>query len=158
MAEETGDAGSFALAAEDGTGLIELTAVGPGPEELIVAGLKGVIAAARGERGPAVMSDTAASDDATVAAAIRGQGSDLAQVFSELAADLLAQLDANGPGLTGIRLDGLLATDDGDFTAWGYALGAMTDNPPPITVVIDGTPTVEETAGTLTLRFSLRRG
>jgi hypothetical protein len=152
MAEETDAAGSFTLATGDAPDLIELTALGSSPEAVIAAGLEGVIATVRGD------GDAAPSDDATVAAAIRGQGDDLPRLFSELAADLLAQLDANGPGLTSIRLDGLLATDDGGYTAWGYALGAMTANPPPVTIAIDGTPTVEETAGTLTLRLMLRRG
>ncbi len=153
MAEETGGSSSFTLAEADAPGLMAVTAVGPSPEAVVVAGLEGVIAAVRGER------DTAPpTDDATAAASIRGQGDDLPRLFSELAADLLAQLDANGPGLTGIRLDGLLSTDDGGYTAWGYALGAMSDNPPPVAVAIDGIPTLEELAGTLTLRFSLRRG
>jgi len=134
----------------DAAGVTQITATGADPTRLIGAGLGAVLAAARGG------VTAPATDDATTAAAIRGQGSDLAAVFTELAADLLAQLDANGACFGDVRLDGLLATDDG-YTAWGYAIGEGSDNPPPVGLSLDDAPTVEETPGRLTLRFALRQ-
>ena len=131
-----------------GDGPATLTATGQTAEDVLLAGLAGVAEAA-GARA-------VAEEDAATAAAIRGQGADVPAVFAELAADLLAQLDANGPGLGRVRLDGVLETDDG-FTAWGYALGAALPNPPPIGVALDGNPTLDAESGRLVLRCRLRR-
>ena len=149
MTEGTGPGGTFEVGAWGSDGVAELRASGPDAEAVLAAGLRAVAEAATGGRGAA---------GGESAAAIRGQGGDLAAVFAELAADLLAQLDANGPGLSDVRLDGLLATDDGGFTAWGYLLGTPTDNPPPVGVAMDGLPTVAERDGGLTLRVTVRRG
>ena len=153
MTDTANSEGSFSLAPWDAEGATQLTATGSTAEAVIVAGLQGVIAAAHDDAVP-----TTGMETATSAAPIRGQGTDLNGVFAELAADLLAQLDANGPGLTGIRLDGLLATDDGAYTAWGYAVGEATDHPAPVGLAIDSEPTIEETGEGLTLRCALRRG
>ena len=132
-----------------------LTATANDAKALLQAGLQGVLAAVRGDARASVASDEAA----TAAAPIRGQGAGLARVFAELAADLLAQLDAFGPGLDHVRLDGLLQTDDGGFTAWGYAIGATTANPPPVGLGLDGEPSVTAgEGGRLVLRCTLRRG
>jgi hypothetical protein len=142
--------GSYRLGAWRDDGTTQLTADGGDPSELLLAGLRGVLAAARGESAPA---DPAAS----AAVPIRGQGGDLGRVFAELAADLLAQLDANGLGLDEVRLDGLLRTDDGGFTAWGYAVGVSVERPPPLRLGLDGEPIVAAADGRLTLACRLRR-
>jgi hypothetical protein len=147
----TGDA--YQLGPWNPDGAAELTASGADAEALLLAGLHGVLAAARRDLPPAAISESQAS----VAAPLRGQGADLAAVFGDLAADLLAQLDANGPGLDRVRLDGVLTTDDGGYTAWGYAIGLPASNPPPIGLTLDGDPTLTESAGGLTLRCTLRR-
>ena len=143
---------SYRLGAWSADGTAELAAHGADADALLLAGLRGVLAVARGDR-PVDPSD--ASE--TSAAPIRGQGGDLAAVFAELAADLLAQLDANGLGLDDVRLDGVLHTDDGGYTAWGYALGAAAAAPPPIGLALDGDPTVTEVAAGFALRATLRR-
>ena len=153
-AEQSGSAApGYRLDPWSPAGTAVLTATGNDAGVLLLAGLQGVLAATGGDR-PTTSSDEAA----TAAAPIRGQGPDLSRVFAELAADLLAQLDANGPGLDHVRLDGLLQTDDGGFTAWGYAVGATTANPPPVGISLDGDPSVTESEGGLTLRCTLRRG
>ena len=152
---QTAGEGSYQLAPWNADGAAELSVTAADPEALLLAGLQGVIAAARGDRAPT----TAAEDEASAAAPIRGQGGGLDTVFAELAADLLAQLDAFGPGLDHVRLDGLLQTDDGGFTAWGYAVGATTANPPPVGLGLDGEPSVTAgEGGRLVLRCTLRRG
>ena len=132
---------------------VELTATADDPAAILRTGLRCVLAAVRG-RG----AHAATAEHATAAVPIRGQGADLPRVFAELAADLLAQLDANGPGLDDVRLDGLLTTDEGGYTAWGYAVGAVTDNPPPVGVSLDGEPNLTTGEdGRLILRCTLRR-
>jgi hypothetical protein len=147
-------AGSFTLGDWDARGVARLTATGADPTQTLLAGLEGIAAAARGATAP----DATPAEAGTTAAAIRGQGADLAAVFAELANDLLAQLDANGPGLATVRLDGLLATDDGGWTAWGYAVGTPSPQPPPIGLSLEEPPTLDETPDGLVLRFALRRG
>lgn len=123
-------------------GAAELSATAREPEGVLLAGLEGVLAA---------------EEEATAAAPIRGQGADLGGVFAELAADLLAQLDANGPGLDRVRLDGVLATDDGGYTAWGYAVGLAAADPPPLGLALDGVPVVSTEGSGLRLTCTLRR-
>ena len=153
MADAAAGAGTFELGAWDETGGARLDARGDDAEQALLAGLTGVIAAARGGGAPVA----APEGEASSAAAIRGQGADLGAVFADLVADLLAQLDANGTGLDRVRLDGLLATDDGGFTAWGYALGEVVASPPPVGLALDGDPTMAQGPGGVVLRCALRR-
>lgn len=141
----------FRLEAWSADGTATLTASAAEPEGLLLAGLNGVLVAAGGDR-PAAPEEAA---DAAVP--IRGQGADLAALFAELAADLLAQLDANGPGLDRLRLDGVLQTDDGGYSAWGYALGTAAADPPPVGLALDGDPEVDQERDGLALRATLRR-
>ena len=140
-------------------GSAALTATAADAAAVLRAGLRGVLAAARLDGQPGA----AEADEATAAVPIRGQGADLARVFAELAADLLAQLDANGPDFDHVRLDGLLRTDEGGFTAWGYAIGRIAQgpsaDPPPVDLGLDGEPSVAVgEGGRLVLRCTLRRG
>lgn len=144
----TTEPGTYEATPWDAEGVAWVTASGEDAQTAVAAGLRAVVAAT--DQAPT-------GDGGELSASFRGQGADLAAVFAELAADLLAQLDANGPGLHDIRLDGLLATDDGGWTAWGYLSGSVIAQPPPIGLALDGPPTVEETAGRVTIRFPLRR-
>lgn len=159
-ANETGETGErggtqsgYQLGPWDADGAAELSAKATEPEGLLLAGLRGVLAAVR-DGGPQA---TASEAEASAAAPIRGQGGELGGVFAELAADLLAQLDANGPGLDRVRLDGVLATDDGGYTAWGYAVGLPAADPPPVGLILDGDPVVTTEGAGLLLRCTLRR-
>lgn len=145
----SGDA-TYELGAWSADGAAELTATGPTDGEVLGAALVGLLAAARG--GPARLAEGGA--DAAVP--IRGDGADLGELFAQLGADLLAQVDANGPGLDQIRLDGILRTDEG-HTAWGVAFGTVADNPPPLGVLLDGDPTATASDGQITIRCRIRR-
>ena len=134
----------------DGAGVARVAATGPDAESAILAGLRAVLAGVRGNQAPA------SDGQASVAAPVRGQGPDLAALFAELVNDLLAQVDANGPGLDDVRLDGLLRTDDGGHTAWGYVLGASTAAPPPIGVTLAAAPELTTGPDGVTIRFALR--
>lgn len=151
--ERSGTQSGYQLGPWGADGAAALAAMASDPEGLLLAGLRGVLAAVR-DGGPAT---TASEEEASAAAPIRGQGGDLGAVFAELAADLLAQLDANGPGLDRVRLDGVLTTDDGGYTAWGYAVGLPAADPPPIGLTLDGDPVVTTEGAGLSLRCTLRR-
>ncbi len=147
--------GRYELGAWDGDGVAILTASGPSVDEALVAGLDGVLGAARGAASTAAV-DVPPDGESSVAAPIRGQGADYGALFAELAGDLLNQLDANGTGLDRVRLDGVLETGDG-FTAWGYALGERGGGDPPVGINLVDTPTFEQQDATTTLRCRLRR-
>lgn len=141
---------TYQLGAWSADGAAELTATGPTDDEVLGAALVGLLAAARG--GPARLAE----GDADTAVPIRGDGADLGQLFAQLGADLLAQVDANGPGLNQIRLDGIIRTDEG-HTAWGVSHGTVAANPPPLGVLLDGDPTATTNNGQITIRCRIRR-
>ncbi|CAA9555529.1 MAG: hypothetical protein AVDCRST_MAG19-1179 [uncultured Thermomicrobiales bacterium] len=145
--------GGYRLAPWNVNGAAALSASAQEPEGLLLAGLQGVLAAVRDGGEPTTVSE----EEASAAAPIRGQGTDVGAVFAELAADLLAQVDANGPGLDRVRLDGVLATDDGGYTAWGYAMGLPAVDPPPVGITLDGDPIVAVEGTVLRLTCTLRR-
>ena len=144
--------GTFRLAPWTANGLAELTAAGASAQETLQAALGGILEAVRG--AAQVPPVPAGAEPAAVP--IRGDGADLAALFADLAADLLAQLDANGPDFDRVRLDGLLPTDEG-LTAWGYVLGLPSSAPPPTGLALAGAPTISQTAGRDVLRCALRR-
>ncbi len=119
-APERGDpaeAGETRIAPWDDDRVARIVATGETPRDAILAGLRGVVALATGRAQPPP------ADEVTIAAPIQGTGSNLAALFAALADDLLDQLTALGGGFGRVRLDGLLRTDDGGWTAWGYLLG-----------------------------------
>ena len=97
---------------------VRIAVTGATPVALLTAGLSAVLRHARAELSPAGGS--------VFAVPIRGQGSDLAALFADLTADLAAQLAEWGAGLDHVALDGLLRTETGGFTAWGYLTGDVT--------------------------------
>lgn len=143
--------GRYELTGWDNAGQAELTATATDPDAALAAALTGVLAAASGGT-----LGYPQPEEATSAAAIRGQGGNFPALLLELAADLLAQVDANGSGLTQIRLDGVLETDDG-YTAWGYALGSPDGNGAAVNVELVGEPTVQQEPGTTVVRCTLRQ-
>ena len=106
----------YQLEPDETTGVISLTATGSTPLELIQAALQGLLVVLRGEM-------STGSDEGTAAVPFRGQGSGLGPLFLDLAEDMIGQVEEFGAGLDEVRLDGLLRTDTGGFTAWGYLSG-----------------------------------
>lgn len=111
----------------DSRGEATLRASAGSIEDVFATALTALIRLARGERAEGEMG---AEQESSISVPIRGQGRDYGALFTELAGDLLAQLDANGTGVDVVRVDGLLETDTG-YTAWGYALGAP-EGPKPV--------------------------
>ena len=97
-------------------------------------------------RGIEVDAGPASADAQSISAMIRGQGDSYGEALYELLNDLLAQLDANGTGLTTARLDGVLTTDEGGYTAWGVVLGEASGARPPVGLSVDGTPEITQAA------------
>jgi hypothetical protein len=94
-----------------------IVAMAKEPRDALLAGLRGILRLATGR------ADEAPAADVAIAAPIQGRGADLAALFAALADDLLDQLAAPDGAFGRVRLDGLLRTDDGGWTAWGYLLG-----------------------------------
>ncbi len=126
--------------AADSSALLTVTA--PSIDAAIGRSLQAILNVAR---GAGIDAGPASADAESISAPIRGQGDGYGEALYELANDLLAQLDANGSGLTTARLDGVLTTDDGGYTAWGNVLGEASGVRPPVNLTIDGTPAVTQT-------------
>lgn len=132
-------------------GLAAAVAAGDDPAAVILAGLRGVLALAVGREG------SGEGDEATLAAPIAAAGDDLAATFAGLAEALLGQVELFGAGLERVRLDGLLATDSGGFSAWGYALGRDAAGPLPRPLAVAAADVTTGDDGRLVLRCALRR-
>ena len=143
--------GGFRVEAGGAAGVTTVVATGGDPQGTLVAGLRGVLAQATGGGGGGE------GGDATLAAPIEAQGADLGETFAGLVESLLAQVDVLGGGLTDIRLDGLLETDDGGYSAWGYAVGREQEGPLPRAVELAGPVAVSVPPdGGVELRAALR--
>lgn len=123
-------------------------------ERAVQGVLDAVLDLARGERP---VPGNAADEGSSLSAPIRGQGDSYGDVLFELANDLLAQLDSNGVNLSGVRLDGMLETDTGGYSAWGYILGEAGGGAPPVTISLAGTPAVSQDGGVTTIAAELSR-
>lgn len=115
--DEPAPAGETRIEREDDDRVARIVATAEEPRPALLAGLRGILAFATGRDAEAP------ADDVAIAAPIQGRGADLAVLFAALADDLLDQSAAVGNGFGQVRLDGLLRTDDGGWTAWGYLLG-----------------------------------
>jgi hypothetical protein len=115
--DEAAPVGETRIEREDDDRVVRIVATAEEPRPALLAGLRGILAVATGR------DDEPPADDVAIAAPIQGRGADLAALFEALADDLLDQLAAMGSGFGRVRLDGLLRTDDGGWTAWGYLLG-----------------------------------
>ncbi|MGH2558333.1 MAG: hypothetical protein ACRDJH_04645 [Thermomicrobiales bacterium] len=105
--------GSFRVVDADAEGRRGTTviATGAGRADAVEAALTGILAASGG-------GDRA--HDASVAIPLRAERPDLISLVQALVAQLADEARESGAAVGGLRLDGLLRTDDG-LTAWGYA-------------------------------------
>jgi hypothetical protein len=142
---------AFQLERHERTGTLRLTATGATPGEVIESALRGVLVAARGDQPAGSPADV-------VAVPLRGTGADLGQLFLDLTRDLIAQLEEFGPGLDDPRLDGLLRTDTGDYTAWGYLAGPSNGAGQPAIMLTIGEVEVGEVVGEWRLVGEVRTG
>ncbi|MBA2518437.1 MAG: hypothetical protein H0V24_02105 [Chloroflexia bacterium] len=131
------------------TGSVNLTASASTPVELVEAGLRAVLELAREGRGPVTSADS-------VAVPIRGLGADLPRLFIDLTDDLVSQLEEFGPGFDVLHLDGLLRTETGGYTAWGYLSGAAGDGAAVQLAMVAASVAITPDAGGLTLTCQVR--
>jgi hypothetical protein len=110
-------AGETRIEPADGDRAARIVATADEPRDALLAGLRGILTLATGR------ADEAPAADVAIAAPIQGRGGDLAALFAALADDLLDQLAEPDAAFGRVRLDGLLRTDVGGWTAWGYLLG-----------------------------------
>ncbi|CAA9546899.1 MAG: hypothetical protein AVDCRST_MAG59-1385 [uncultured Thermomicrobiales bacterium] len=145
------EGGGYRLEPDDGSGATTVVVTGDDPQAVLVAGLRGVLALAVGK------VPVGEGSNAELAAPVEAQGADLAETFGGLADALLAQVDVLGVGLEAVRIDGLLETDDGGYSAWGYAVGRERGGPLPRAVELAGpaSVTVDE-RGRIELRCPFR--
>ncbi|MCC6314889.1 MAG: hypothetical protein IT337_12845 [Thermomicrobiales bacterium] len=141
--------GAFHLSPGAQASAAQLAAEGPTMAAVLAAGLRGLLAFAL------AADPSAEPPDGTLAVSIAGRARSPAALFAALADDVLAQLDLHGTGMRHVRLDGLLRTDDGGWSAWGYLIGD--EGPLPDVVSLVGP--LEWIAGPdrVTLRCELRR-
>ncbi len=91
------------------------------------------------------------------AAAIRGEGRDLAVLFADLVSDMLEQLEEAGGEAFAVRLDGLVRNDHGGFVAWGYVDLPAAPGPAMRLPRLLGDPVVDEAdAPPVSIRVTLR--
>jgi hypothetical protein len=126
-----------------------ITATGTTTANAVNAGLSGVLAVYRGE------IEATGADDATTALPLRAEASDLAGLFTSLAASLMDEIDHDAYDVRGVRFDGMVRTDDG-LAGWGYAL-AVPEGHRRSPLAIKDVEVFDE-GGTFTLRARLRRG
>ncbi len=124
-----------------------LTVTAPSIDAALAGALQAILDVAGGRP---VGTGPDRSGSQSISAPIRGQGASVGTALQEMANDLLAQLDANGTGLTVARLDGVLATDDDGYTAWGYVLGEAGGGTVPVGLSIPETPEVSQEQGSQT--------
>lgn len=129
-----------------------ITVKGHGRQEALAAGLEAILR----RIVPRATLLAPASDSR--AAAIRGEGPDLAALFADLATDFLEQLEEAGGEAFAVRLDGLLRKDQGGFVAWGYLDLPAMPGPAARLPRLAGSPEVNEADGQpVSIRISLQR-
>lgn len=139
----------YLLEPNQAAGTISLAAIGSTPVELVQEALRGVLAVLR---SAAIDADEAG----TAAVPFRGQGPGLGPLFVELAQDMMSQVEEFGTGLDEVQLDGLLRTDTGGFTAWGYLSGdADRHDAAPHALTIIAEPIIVDTGDGLRLTCNL---
>ena len=140
------------------TGAIKLTATGSTPVELLQAALRGVLDAALGRTRPAAERQGRVEPASELSIPVRGTGADFGRLFIDLSQDLLSQIEEYGRGLDDFRLDGLLRTETGGYTAWGYLTGSPSGEGAVATALTIDTPAIIETDGGWRLVGELRPG
>jgi hypothetical protein len=145
------DAG-FTIVGWDAEGRASFEATGGNRRAVLEAALSAMLALAGA-------TSAQPEDDRDVRSApIRGEGEDLALLFTDLVGDLLDQADYFGAGLQDVTLDGLTRREDGGFVAWGYVRGT-TGGGSLLPLSLSGPPTICESGRTrIAIRASLIRG
>jgi hypothetical protein len=152
-AENPNPGADFTLVGRDAAGSASFEATGGDRRSVLEAALRAVLILA------GVASPEHLDSGDVQSAPIRGEGDDLARLFSDLVDDLLDQADYFGAGLQDVTLDGLVRREDGGLVAWGYVVGTPVKGDRLIPMSLVGPPTVSELGPQqIAIRASVNRG
>ena len=147
-------AGAFSAEPWDANGTASLIASGNNRRAVIEAGLRAVLSL--------LAPPQPAAPGASRAVPVRGSGADLPALFADIAADLLAQIEALGARPTDVIVDGLVQGEAGHSVAWGYAFGPLDlsiDQTVPVQIEAVEVSAAQQPPGSLIeVRARLRRG
>ena len=101
----------------DPQGIATLEATGEDRRSALEVGLRAVLTLALGPSHAPASSGRSAP--------IQGEGDDLANLFADMADDLLGQIEHFGNGLHDIVVDGVVRREEGGYAGWGYATGTL---------------------------------
>ena len=139
----------FITTAWDQHGIAALEATGANARSALESGLRAVLTLA--------VAPVPATGDAARSAPIHGEGDDLAELFVDMAEDLLGQIEHFGSGLNDVAVDGVLRTERGGYSGWGYASGTLEVGSPGDVPRLLSVPTVIEEGTRVVIRARLRR-
>jgi hypothetical protein len=138
----------------DNNGAASLVVSGNDRRAVIEAGLRAVLRLVTPARS--------AASEASRAVPVRGIGADLSALFADIAADLLAQIEELGAGLSDVAVDGVVQGEAGQYVAWGYAFGpldASANQAVSVQIdVVEVSAACGDTGTPIELRARLRRG
>jgi len=133
----------------DQHGIAAFEATGTNARSALELGLRAVLTLA--------VAPGSATGDGARSAPIQGEGNDLAELFVDMAEDLFGQIEQFSSGLDDVVVDGVLRTENGGYSGWGYASGTLevaTPGPAPRLLSV---PTVIEEGTRVIIRARLHR-
>jgi hypothetical protein len=141
-----GFGGRFTTTPWDAEGIATLEASGGDVRSALEAGLRAVLTLAE--------AGSAASDRV---APLQGEGDDFAELFRNLADDLLDQMRDASFACHDVAIDGVLQREGGGYVAWGYATESAVPAPVSLLPIMRGAPEVESVADEVVFRVSMVR-
>jgi hypothetical protein len=133
----------------DRHGIAALEATGANARSALESGLRAVLTLAN--------SPVLATGESTRSAPIHGEGDDLAELFVDMAEDLLGQIEHFGSGLDDVVVDGVVRKEKGGYSGWGYATGTLEVAPPGDVPRLLSVPTVIEEGVRVIIHARLHR-
>jgi hypothetical protein len=139
----------FTTSQWDHHGIAALEATGANARSALESGLRAVLTL--------VVAPVLATGDPARSAPIHGEGDDLAELFVDMAEDLLGQIEHFGSGLDDVVVDGVLRKERGGYSGWGYASGTLeVASPGEVPRLLSG-PTADEEGARVVIRARLQR-
>jgi hypothetical protein len=133
----------------DQHGIAALEATGANARSALESGLRAVLTLAN--------SPVLVTGDSARSAPIHGEGDDLAELFVDMAEDLLGQIEHFGSGLEDVVVDGVLRRERGGYSGWGYASGTLEVVSRSDVPRLHSVPTVIEEGARVVIRARLHR-
>ena len=141
-----GLSGRFTTTPWDAEGIATLEASGGDVRSALEAGLRAILSLAE--------AGSAASDRV---APLQGEGDDFAELFRDLANDLLDQMRDASFTCHDVAIDGVLQREGGGYVAWGYATESAVPAPASLLPNMRGGTEVESVADGIVFRATMVR-